>query len=235
MTTKTLYFFSGFDDETGFPPEIAESLREHITERQALVFIASDPNDHSTTDYYAKFGMAQFSKAGIEFTDTHVLDNRKSVDECVALASNASVIFLMGGDTLSQYQFIAKSGLDEVLRQHHGIIAGISAGAINMAKFALLDETPKGVPPIVYRGIGLADITTYPHYSADDKDLLKKILLPFSHKINIYAMEDDSAIVIHGDKTQYIGNIYHIRRGELCHPEVDFGESPVPKGGHQNG
>ena len=230
MNDKTLYFFSGFSSNDGFPPEIAESLRSHIADRESLVFIASDPDSHSATDEYAKGIIRHFFAAGIEFAAVHVLDGRKSPEECAALIGNASAVFLMGGRTLLQYQFIMKNNLAGLLRGHGGVIMGLSAGAINMAEFALLAPTTMGdgstavmykgesladIPAMIYRGIGLADISVTPHFNRDDKASFDNVLLPFSHKIDIYAMADDSAIVISGGKIQYFGDICHISKGRF--------------------
>ena len=226
--TKALYFFSGFSDDDGFAPEIAESLRRHIVDRQSLVFIATDPKDHAAADNSAKITTGFFRKAGIEFKDVYVFDGRKSAAECATLLGNASAVFLMGGRTLLQLQFINKNNLAGLLCGFGGVIMGLSAGAINMAEFALLAPTDSGgsvpvmykgtsfadIPAIIYKGIGLADITITPHYDSDDKNLTDNVLLPFSHKIDIYAMKDDSAIVISGGEKQYFGDICLISKGE---------------------
>ena len=230
MNDKILYFFSGFSSSDGFPPRIAESLRGHIVAREFLVFIATDPDNHSGTDEYAKGITRRFYEAGMEFAAVHVLDGRKSEAECAKLVGDASVVFLMGGRTLLQYQFIMKNNLACLLKRHGGVIMGISAGAINMAEFALLAPTTMGdgstaimykgesladIPAIIYRGVGLADISVTPHYSSNDKASMDNVLLPFSHKIDIYAMGDDSAIVINNGEKQYFGDICHISKGRF--------------------
>ena len=212
----TYYFFSGFDKEKGFTPKIAESLRENITDRESLVFIASCPYGHEKTDQYSGFQTNWFLNAGIEFKTVYVIDDRKTESECTEIIKNASAVFLCGGMTLLQFEFIRKYNLITILKQFDGVIMGMSAGAINMAinSLALADET-RGKKSSVYEGIGLADISVEPHFIIDNAPLLEKILLPMSEQIDIYAMCDDSAIAVNNDERQYYGDIYLISKGTI--------------------
>jgi len=223
---KALYFFSSFNSHCKFSPELISNLQSQVTNRERLVYICTDPEAHESTDNFEKLMTDYFRKMDIEFSEIHVLDSRKPANECTKLINSASVVFLMGGRTLLQYQFIIKNNLAESLKNHTGIIMGVSAGAINMAELSLLAPTEssgsvpvmyKGVsladiPAIMYNGIGLADITTTPHFDPEDKNLIDNILLPFSHKTDIYAMEDDSAILIYDGKKQLFGNIHLISK-----------------------
>lgn len=223
---RTLYFFSGFDREGGFPADIGESLARDIINRKSLVFIATDPTGHEKTDSYAKVMVRWFSASGIEFEAVNVLDDRTDAAECEKLVKNASAVFLMGGRTLLQMQFITQNKLDAALREFDGVVMGLSAGAINMANFSFLapyDGSPimfKGVsiadlPAIAYSGIGLADISVMPHYDEGDKDFREGALMPFSDKIDIYAMCDGSAIMACGEKINYFGKICLISRRKI--------------------
>ena len=208
-------FFSGFDKDNGFPSEIGKRLRENIRAKQSLVFIASSPGGHEKTDLYTRGHINWFQKAGIVFEKVDVLDDRKTARECAQLIKDASAIFLCGGTALPQMEFIRQNKLIPLLRRFDGVMMGMSAGAINMAENAFYSADDDYGQTHIYKGIGLVDISVEPHFVTDNTELLEKELLPFSEKIDIYAMCDDSAIIINGSKRQYLGDIYRIKAGEI--------------------
>ena len=212
---STLYFFSGFDKEKGFTESIGKSLREHIKDRKSLAFIASCPYGHEKTDFYKHGQTAWFRNIGIEFENVFAIDDRKSQAQCIEEVKNASVIFLMGGITLLQIEFLQKNKLIPVLKQHNGVIMGLSAGAINMAVNSFYSADSDQSRSHIYKGIGLADISIEPHFSLDNKDLLNNEILPFSDMIDIYAICDNGAIVVSDDKREYYGDVYLISKGEI--------------------
>jgi len=212
---QTLYFFSGFDPEKGFPADIAQSLREHITVRESIVLICTRPDTHEKTDMYANGTVAWFRNIGIEFQAYHVLDDRKTQAECMELTRNASVIYLMGGSPHSQLEFLQKNNIASLLLQFNGVIMGISAGAMTMATNPFYCADKNFGLSHIYKSIGLADISVTPHFSISDKDLLNNEILPFSDIIDIYAMCDDSAIMVCGNKKQYFGDIYFVSKGQV--------------------
>lgn len=212
---RSLYFFSGFDKDKGFTPEIAKSLREHIVDKSSLVFISSCPYGYEKTELYKDGSIAWFRNIGIEFESVHVIDDRKTETDCAALINNASVIFLMGGTTLLQIEFLQKNSLVSALKQFNGVIMGLSAGAINMAVNSFYSADEDYEKAHIYKGIGLADVSVEPHFSIENKELLDNDVLPFSEMIDIYAMCDDSAILICDDKRQYYGDIYLVSKGKI--------------------
>ena len=154
---RTYYFFSGFDRENGFSSNIAESLRENITDRKSLVFIASNPCGHERTDFHIGYQTNWFNNSGIMFEAIYILDDRKTEAECAVIINNASAIFLCGGTTLLQIEFIQKNNLVPLLRKFNGTIMGMSAGAINMADYSVI-ANPKHLPVKTFEGMGLLHI-----------------------------------------------------------------------------
>jgi peptidase E len=211
------YFFSGFDREKGFTPEIGQSLRENIISRKSLVFIASCPfpYNHEKTDFYKGVMTNWFINAGLEFENVEMLDDRKTATECAELIKNASAIFICGGTTLLQIEFIRNYNLISLLKDFDGVIMGMSAGAINMAVNSFYSSDRNWGETHIYNGIGLADISVEPHFSIDNINLIEKDLLPFSEKIDIYAMCDDSAVVVYENQCQYFGDIYFVSKGKM--------------------
>lgn len=212
---RSVYFFSGFDKDRGFTPEIAKSLRKHIVDKNSLVFISSCPYGYEKTELYKDGHTAWFRNIGIEFASVDVIDDRKTETECAELINNASVIFLMGGTTLLQIEFLQKNNLVSALKQFNGVIMGLSAGAINMAVNSFYSADEDCGKTHIYKGVGLADVSVEPHFSIENKELLDNDILPFSEIIDIYAMCDDSAIFIRDGKRQYYGNIYLVSKGKI--------------------
>ena len=211
----TCFFFSGFDNEKGFSPEIAQSLQERIMDRKSLVFVASCPFGHEKTDFYKDVCVHWFRNIGIEFERVDVIDGRKTETECAAFIKNVSAIFLAGGTTLAQMDFLRKNNLAPLLKQFNGAMMGMSAGAINMAVNAFYSADKDCGQTHIYKGIGLSDISIEPHFSLDNAKLLEKDILPFSQRIDIYCMCDNSAIMVQDGKRQYYGDIYLASKGNI--------------------
>jgi len=212
---NALYFFSGFDREQGFTTEIGKSLLHHIKEKKSLAYIASCPYDHEKTDLYSGVNATWFHNIGIDFESIVVIDDRKSESECMEEIKNASAVFLAGGTTYLQFDFIQKNNLIPLLKKFNGVIMGMSAGAINMAVNAFYSADKDYSKTHVYKGIGLADITIDPHFSIDNKDLLNIDILPFTDILDIYAICDNGAIVISGTERKYYGDVYLASKGEI--------------------
>ncbi|MCL2300864.1 MAG: Type 1 glutamine amidotransferase-like domain-containing protein [Firmicutes bacterium] len=208
MDYKLLGFFSGFPD--GFPWDVAGRLREELTERGSLVMIASELSKHEKVDRYAAQWRGWFEDIGLPFEDYHTIDDRMEPAQAVRLVEETSCVILMGGDPAQQMRFLRDTGLDEALCKTSAAILGLSAGAVNMAARSL--GIWESRPPRA--GLGLANITVYPHYDPSDEEALAE-LLRISETLPICAMEDDSAIFISGERVSSMGEIHIIDRGRI--------------------
>ena len=202
---RLLGFFSNFEPSHGFPPEVAAFLRAHLTQRESLVFVTSNPAGHTKTDHYAALTHSWFEAAGLPFAHCHVIDDRVEPTQAAQLISEASCVFLMGGTTGLQMRFLLDYGLDQAIRETKAAILGFSAGAINMATRGIdPDDLPK-----VHEGLGLVNISVYPHFDPADQDELST-LQALSARFPIHAMRDDSAIFVKNDHVTFIGEIRKI-------------------------
>ena len=204
---KTAYFFSGFD-AAGFPEGIARRLREDIPVRGMLLFIASSPAGYEKSEYYLNGNKRWFEKAGIVFKEYRLLDDRIDADTARGLIDTASCILLMGGDTLAQFSHIKTAGLLDAIRASNAVVAGISAGAINMGRTAICTKDDYYPETAVYDGIGIADITVEPHFSPDNSEVISELRAHTCHCV--FGMCDGSAIILRGGKISYIGEIYKV-------------------------
>lgn len=211
MNAQLLGFFSGFPRHH-FTIDIMERLREELTVRDSLVFVSAWPSDYNRNDSDSTGMYAMFEECDMPFKRYSVIDNRTTADDAKRLIREASCIFLMGGQAVSQFQLICDKDISGEIRKSTAVILGVSAGSSNMAKRAL-DIWESHVP---YDGLGLANITIKAHVAQDDQELLQTLSrISMEQNLPICAMEDESAIFVKDNKATYSGKILWINNGNV--------------------
>lgn len=211
MNAQLLGFFSGFPRHH-FTIDIMERLREELTVRDSLVFVSAWPSDYNRNDSDSTGMYAMFEECDMPFKRYSVIDNRTTADDAKRLIREASCIFLMGGQAVSQFQLICDKDISGEIRKSTAVILGVSAGSSNMAKRAL-DIWESHVP---YDGLGLANITIKAHVAQDDQELLQTLSrISVEQNLPICAMEDESAIFVKDNKATYSGKILWINNGNV--------------------
>ena len=208
MNARLLGLFSGFPAHH-FTDEIARTFRENLLRRESLVFISAWPEDFARNDDDGDGMHEMFAERGMAFARHCVIDWRTGARDAARLVREADCVFLMGGDPVQQMALIRGLGLVPELRDGCAVILGVSAGAMNMGRYAAdVWETRK-----LYEGIGLTDVIVKGHYTPDAWFIpaLKEI----SMTRPIAAMEDGSAVFIRADAVWKLGNIYRIDKGEI--------------------
>jgi dipeptidase E len=189
-----------------FPIKFAERLNEIIVNRKNFVFIASEFNDFKeNNDRYFKLFLSKFHNAGIKFSNCCIVDDRMTKEESQQAVKNADVIWISGGDTPTQFKYLKECGLDKVLNNHNGVIIGMSAGAINMAKIAICTFTCEQHQQKIYRALGLVDISVEPHFDCNN---VTDELLELSNDYCIYGLCDDAAIICKDGNVELLGDIF---------------------------
>ncbi len=197
---------SGFSN--GFPNDFSQLLRTYIKPGMKLAFVASEfENIHEKTDWYCNEFLKMFSDCGITFGCVDVIDSRMSNETAQETVRNADVLWLAGGDTPTQFAYLESYGLIPYIRNHKGVIIGMSAGSINMAKTAVCTLTCKHNKLEIYEALGLVEFSVEPHL---DKDNITDELLALSEEYPLYGICDDGAILCTEDKTSYIGDVFLI-------------------------
>ncbi|PPK43674.1 Type 1 glutamine amidotransferase-like domain-containing protein [Clostridium algidicarnis] len=192
----------------GFPDDFSKLLRKYIKAGMNLAFVASEfENIYEKTDWYCNHFLKMFSDCGITFGSVDVIDSRMSREIAQDTVKNADVLWLAGGDTPIQFAYLGSYGLIPYISKHKGVIIGMSAGSINMAKVAVCTLTCKHSKLEIYEALGLVEFSVEPHF---DKDNINDELLVLSEKYQLYGMCDDSAIICTEDNTLYIGDIFLI-------------------------
>ena len=206
MNASLLGLFSGFPTHH-FPEAVAQVLRAYLPRRESLVFISAWPEEYARNDDDSDGMHGMFAERGMAFDNHRVIDRRTSAADAVRLAREADCIFLMGGDVTKQMSLIRDLGLVAELQASRAVILGVSAGAMNMGRYAADVWETKALS----EGIGLTDIVMKGHYAEDAWFI--PILKELSRTHPIVAMEDESAIFVQGNTAWKLGKIHWIDKG----------------------
>ena len=206
MNASLLGLFSGFPTHH-FPDAIAQALRAYLPRRESLVFISAWPEEYARNDDDSDGMHGMFAERGMAFDNHRVIDRRTSAADAVRLAREADCIFLMGGDVTKQMSLIRDLGLVAELQASRAVILGVSAGSMNMGRYAADVWETKALS----EGIGLTDIVMKGHYAEDAWFI--PILKELSRTHPIVAMEDESAIFIKANAVWKLGKIHWIDKG----------------------
>ena len=210
---NTQYYLGWFTNM--FPERLSEVLREDITDRKSLVMISSTPLDNEADGATER---SWLDHAGIAFADYHLINYRVEKDTAHKLIQHASVIFLLGGDTLKQNEFLMAYGLPECIRKTNAVVIGASAGAINMAakwlgskRFGYSVEKDT-----IYNGIGLGNFSILSHFDLENNmALVQNELSSLSEEMKVYASNKDCALRIKADKIDVFGDIYVLSHSKM--------------------
>ncbi|MGE7118851.1 Type 1 glutamine amidotransferase-like domain-containing protein [Peribacillus sp. NPDC046944] len=210
---KTHYYLGWFNNF--FPDNLGRVLQGDITDRKSLAMISSNPL------FFEDDGAIErswFDQAGIMFDEYHLINYHVQKEDAQTLIQNASVIFLLGGDTLKQNGFLVEYELSDSIKKSRAVVMGASAGAINMSAKWLCSKNLGYKVEInsVYDGIGLDNFSVLSHFDLENNiALVQDELSPLSEEINIYASNKDCAIRVKGEKIDILGNVYLISRSKI--------------------
>jgi len=212
---KTHYYFGWFNDV--FLEKLVRLLHEDITDRKSLVMISANPFLHEDE----KIGATERSwldQANIMFDEYHLIDYGVQKEKAQKLIQNASVIFLLGGNTVEQNGILIEYELSHLIKISRAVVMGTSAGAINMsAKWLCSKYTGyKGEISSIYDGIGLDDFSVLSHFDIENNiTQIQSELSPLLEEMNVYASNKDCAVRVKGDKIDIFGNVYLISHSKI--------------------
>lgn len=202
----TSMYHDGFDEKT------AEMLQSVIQKRNRIVCIASDFYSPEITDHYWNIFYEMFQSVGIEFSEAFVVDGRMKPTEAQNMIRNADVVWLSGGDTPTEYKNLKEYDLVDILQKHDGVLIGMSAGTLNLAKTVLCAVCNGHERQLIYDGLGCVDITVLSHY---DMGEVPKEVKELSNETEIYLMTDGSYILCSDDTREYYGDIICVRNEKV--------------------
>ena len=218
---QIVYLLSGINCDNKFNEDLEKCLKKDLKNKFNITIIASSFDNNEKTDIYYTKTISMFEKSNINFKQKYLIDNRVTKEKAIEYINNSKVIFLMGGDPYLQMKSINEYGLKSVIENKNGIIIGVSAGSINMAKKVCYMDEDKQQKLLQYNGIGLTDINIYPHLNFLDIDYLKEVF-EVSKSKKIIALPNDSFIRIKEGKEDYFGDYYEIDNGTIEIPKKEY-------------
>ena len=183
-----------------------------------IVFIPTNFENMEKVNDYANIDVFWFKEIGINLNGITVLNDTMTKEEMFRSIENADIIFLMGGDTLKQNDFLMKNDLKPIIKTFKKVVIGISAGAINLSNISLCskDEEDGVEKTITYEGIGRINYTIEPHFDIDNKILLQNELYPLSEKMTIYGLPNNTGVRIIDSNFEILyGDFYKISNNEV--------------------
>lgn len=217
---KTLLFSNIIGDITKkensnikFNKYMEEFLSKHIKKDYKLVFINA-PGLGGEENYLNNI-IKCFKEINIEFREIFDLEFNSDSNKLESFIKNENevVYFLMGGNPLTQMEIIKQFNLENRIKEHNGLVIGFCAGAINLSKYSIITTDEDFDKCQSYKGIERIRIIIEPHYNEIDDLNRNKELKDFAKQYNqtIYAVPDESIIVVENDNITEYGEIYHIK------------------------
>lgn len=209
-----------FSNANGFVDRIRSTLLPY----PRCLYICSSPDRHDLNCLFGADIFMGFANAGIHFSAYQVLDEWNA-DRASELVKSSDLIVLAGGHVPTQNAFFQKIGLPQLLKNHPGVVMGISAGSMNSADVVYAQpEEPGESGPEFQRflpGLGLTKTQILPHYQKvkddilDGRRLFEDITYADSVGHTFYALPDFSYIVDDGNAAVLYGEGYRVRNGAM--------------------
>jgi len=210
---KIHYYLGWFNDF--FPEHLGKVLQADITDRKSLAMISSNPFLNEDVGAAERSWLDQ---AGIMFDNYHLINYHVQREDAQTILQNATAIFLLGGDTLKQNEFLIDYELSDLIKKSRAVVMGASAGAINMSSRWLCSKN-FGYPvekSTLYEGIGLDNFSVLSHFDLENNmELVQDELSALSEEINIYASNKDCAVRVKGGNIDILGNVYLISHSKI--------------------
>lgn len=207
---------SGSYKEIRIEQEIVNFIKKYSTKEKNISFIASDFEDYEFNKKFVDKLVNAFKQKSLLFDKINIIDLQKNQTDMISSLKESNLIFLLGGDTLKQIDYINKFSLTKIINDDKKIILGISAGAINLSnEVVLAKDEDDNIPELsIYRGIGISNINIEPHCDFNNKKHIIEI-----EEASLYSpiilMNEDCFIIIDDDKYQYFGSYIIMDKKEL--------------------
>jgi len=195
-----------------FNKYMEDFLINYIKKEYKLVFINA-PGLGGENNYLDNI-IKCFKKIDINFTEVFDLDYYSDTIELENFIKDETEIiyFLMGGNPLTQMEIIKKFNLENKIKEHNGLVIGFCAGAINLSNYSIITTDDDFDKCHSYEGIGRINLIIEPHYNVSNDENRNKEIKDFAKQYNqtIYAVPDESIIVVDDNNVIEYGRVYHI-------------------------
>lgn len=207
------YLFSNIDKNKGFTKTQSDYLKKSITSNMSITFIASRPYEYDKNDMYKEKLIKFFENIDIKFKNTNLIDGRIDTQNSKKLIETSDIVFFMGGNPETQMKFIEENELITSIKNSK-IILGVSAGSMNQAKRVMYIDDFDGYKVKDYEGLGLINISIFPHFDLNNKNIIKEVT-ELSKQIPLILLPNDTFIKIENEKINIIGKAYNIFEEKL--------------------
>lgn len=180
-----IYFLGGGDIRKGITKQIEQSIVNKI-KTPFLLVIPWTTGNADKLENYNKIIVDYFTSLGVK-TITF-LDYSDSNNVITKKVASSNIIYLPGGDPEILFKKLKEKKLKPLLESYKGCIIGNSAGAMVIGKSAL----------------NIVDFNIEPYYSPE-KDAQ---LLDSSKDSKIYAIKEDSALILENGNMYSAGEVY---------------------------
>ena len=187
-----------------------------------VLFVASNPDDHAGTCRFGADVFCAFAEANITFSRYTVLDATNAVSAKKLVHSSDFIIFA-GGHVPTQNAFLNAIRMQELLKDFDGVLLGISAGSMNMAKTVYVQPEEPGESHPDFRrfapGMGVTRFQILPHYQKvkdyilDGTRLFEDVTYADSMGHTFFALPDGSYIYQDHEETTLLGKGYRLKNG----------------------
>ena len=212
------YIFSGFNSKEHFGKEVRKYFKKDMIKCESITFIPGEFDDIDKVKRYVATDVEWFKEININIKKVNILNDNMTKCDMKNIIENTDILFIMGGNTQKQNQFLEKYKLKKLIKETNAVTIGISSGAINLAKKSLCSkDLDDGVEKtIVYNGIGRISYTFEPHFDKNNPNFLIEELYPLSNKIKIYGLPNETGIRISNNNYDIImGDLYVIHKNEI--------------------
>ncbi len=200
---KRIYLEGGERQETDVYVDLEKNILDSVNEKTIFILDFARYGDEiirrkeKDKKYFESLGATK-----IEFATGYF-----SSEEIIKQINDSNILYLVGGSTEFLLEKIREKNLVPVIESYEGIIIGNSAGAYACCKeyFRIRDEGVKVIP-----SLGLVDFSCEAHYTNE----FDSQLLELSNEGDIYGIPEGSAIVVEGNKLNFIKDVYLFSKGE---------------------
>jgi len=204
---------------------LIDILKKILYTKKNLLLICSDPDNYSKNDEIVSMTKESFKMSGLDFKETVLIDNRNK-DSLTKLLKASEMVVLCGGHLPTQNDWFKEINLKKYLKSYRGVVIGESAGSMNCASnlYCCPELAGEALDPKFstwISGLGLTEIVIFPHFSyfqnieLDRLKMIEDIILKFSFKKSIYAINDGSFIVIDDKNIIIHGECFKISNGKI--------------------
>lgn len=204
--------------------QLLDRLYAVLPPNPRVLFVASNPDDHPGTCRFGADVFCAFAEANITFSRYTVLDGTNAASARKLVHSSDFIIFA-GGHVPTQNAFLSAIHMRELLADYRGVLMGISAGSMNMAKTVYVQPEEPGESDPGFRrfapGMAVTRCRILPHYQKvkdnilDGKRLFEDITYADSMGQTFFALPDGSYIYQDHEECTLLGKGYRLRNGIL--------------------